>query len=48
VKVKPPYVDTRPPATPGKPEIRSYQGIYELDGAPVGLWSDVANVTTQP
>ncbi len=38
----------RPPAEPGKPELRRYQQIYVRNDVPVGQWSDVVEVTLQP
>jgi hypothetical protein len=42
------FVDDRPPAVPGKPELRRYQQIYVRNDVPVGQWSDVVEVTLQP
>ena len=42
------FVDERPPAEPGKPEVRRYQQIYVRNDVPVGQWSDVVEVTLQP
>ena len=41
-------VDERPPAEPGKPEVRTYEQIYVRNNEPVGLWSDSVRVTLQP
>ena len=46
--VKPPYRDARPPLAAGRPEVRTYQAMYELNGQPVGRWSDSVSATTQP
>ena len=42
------FVDDRPLAEAGKPEVRRYQQIYVRNDGPVGLWSDVVEVTLQP
>ena len=42
------FVDDRPLAAPGKPEVRRYQQIYVRNDVPVGQWSDVVEVTLQP
>lgn len=41
-------VDERPPAAPGKPEVRTYEQIYVRGNQPVGQWSDSVRVTLQP
>ena len=41
-------VDERPPAAPGKPEVRTYEQIYVRNNQPVGQWSDSVRVTLQP
>ena len=40
-----PYVDTRPPLTPGQPEERRYRVRYRDADVPVGDYSDVFVVT---
>jgi hypothetical protein len=42
------FVDERPPAEAGKPEVRTYEQIYVRDNQPVGQWSDSVRVTLQP
>lgn len=43
-----PFVDTRPPAQAGTPEVREYRlRFYDAD-APIGQWSDTISVTTIP
>lgn len=42
-----PFVDTRPPAEPGKPETREYRLRYLLTDEPVGEWSDIVAVVTR-
>lgn len=41
-------VDERPPAEPGKPEVRTYEQIYVRNNQLVGQWSDSVRVTLQP
>lgn len=43
-----PYMDTRPPAQAGTPEVREYRLRYYDKDAPVGEWSDIISVTTTP
>ena len=42
------FVDERPPAQAGKPEVRTYEQIYVRNNQPVGQWSDSVRVTLQP
>jgi hypothetical protein len=43
-----PFVDARPPAQAGTPEVREYRlRFYDAD-APTGQWSDIISVTTIP
>jgi hypothetical protein len=39
-----PYLDTRPPAVAGKPEVRRYRMRYRRKEDSIGLWSDVIEV----
>jgi hypothetical protein len=39
-----PYLDTRPPAALGKPEVRRYRMRYRRKEEAVGVWSDVIEV----
>ncbi len=39
-----PYLDTRPPAVAGKPEVRRYRLRYRNKENPVGVWSDLIQV----
>ena len=41
------YVDKRPLAVPGQPEVRHYRLCY-WDGGPVGEWTDVITLTVGP
>ena len=43
---KSPYVDTRPNALAGVPELRTYRLRYEKDGSPVGQFCDDVKVST--
>ncbi|HEV7891402.1 MAG TPA: hypothetical protein VGP08_12230 [Pyrinomonadaceae bacterium] len=43
-----PFVDTRPPAEAGKPEVREYRLRYIQRDEPVGDWSDIISATTKP
>ena len=43
---KSPYVDTRPNALAGVPELRTYRLRYEKDGSPVGPFCDDVKVST--
>jgi hypothetical protein len=48
VDTDPPYVDARPLAIAGKPEVREYQARY-LDGDDeVGLPSDIVKAVARP
>ncbi|MFI5219669.1 MAG: hypothetical protein ACHQNT_09280 [Bacteroidia bacterium] len=40
-----PYVDTRPPRTPGVPEEREYRGRGVISDVEIGEWSDIISVT---
>lgn len=42
-----PYLDARPALVPGQPEMRRYRARYIDDDQPVGLWSDIVEVTAQ-
>ena len=42
-----PYVDARAPLVAGQPETRRYRARYIDDDQPVGLWSDIVEVTAQ-
>ncbi|MDD5037615.1 MAG: hypothetical protein PHE55_23040 [Methylococcaceae bacterium] len=43
-----PYVDNRPLAVPGKPELRRYKAIYVLGDEEIGLFSDEVVVNCTP
>ena len=43
-----PYLDERPLAAAGAPEVREYRLRFWDNGAEVGDWSDVAKVTVAP
>jgi hypothetical protein len=43
-----PYLDARPPATAGQPEIREYRLRHILRDEEVGEWSDIISATTTP
>lgn len=43
-----PYVDTRPPLSPGQPERREYRLRYLDEDEPVGPYSDLIVVHTMP
>jgi hypothetical protein len=43
-----PYLDSRPPAVPGQPEVRRYRARYHDAAGPVGEWSDTVSATAQP
>ncbi len=43
-----PYVDTRPPLTPGRSETREYRLRYLERDEPVGDYSDIISATTTP
>ena len=43
-----PYVDTRPPLTPGSSETREYRLRYLDHDDPVGDYSDIISATTTP
>ncbi|MDD5034664.1 MAG: hypothetical protein PHE55_07870 [Methylococcaceae bacterium] len=45
---QPPYVDNRPLAVPGKPELRRYKAIYVLGDEEIGLFSDEVVVNCTP
>ena len=48
VKTSAVFVDERPTAQSGKPEVVNYRAIYSRNDQPVGQWSDVVTVTKQP
>jgi hypothetical protein len=43
-----PYVDTRPPATPNRAEVREYRLRYLDRDEPVGDYSDIISASTTP
>lgn len=43
-----PYMDTRPPAQAGTPEVREYRLRFYEGDAPIGEWSDIISITTTP
>ncbi|MDX6694047.1 MAG: hypothetical protein QOF02_1650 [Blastocatellia bacterium] len=43
-----PFIDTRPPAQNGMPEVREYRLRYLLRDEATGQWSDIVSVTTMP
>ena len=43
-----PYVDTRPPLTPGRAEVREYRLRYLERDEPVGDYSDIISASTTP
>ena len=43
-----PYVDNRPLAVAGKPEVRKYRAIYVVNDAETGIASDDVNAVCQP
>lgn len=43
-----PYLDERPLAVPGTPEVRSYRMRFWDKGTPNGDWTDVATVAVAP
>jgi hypothetical protein len=43
-----PYIDTRPPVTAGRAEVREYRLRFLRRDEPVGEWSDIISVSTQP
>ncbi|HQU84255.1 MAG TPA: hypothetical protein PKY59_14055 [Pyrinomonadaceae bacterium] len=43
-----PFIDTRPPLEPGKPEVRRYQLYFMLDDKPVGNPSPTYETATKP
>ena len=43
-----PYLDTRPPATPGRAEVREYRLRYLDRDDPVGDYSDIISASTTP
>jgi hypothetical protein len=43
-----PYVDTRPPLTPGQAEVREYRLRYLDRDEPVGDFSDIISASTTP
>ena len=40
-----PYIDTRPPRSPGVPEEREYRGRGVISDVEIGEWSDIISVT---
>ena len=43
-----PYLDDRPPAEAGKPEVRQYRARYILRDQGTGEWSDIVTATFVP
>jgi hypothetical protein len=43
-----PYIDSRPPLTPGMAEVREYRVRYVRRDEGVGEWSDIISVSTMP
>ncbi len=43
-----PYIDTRPPLTPGRPETREYRLRYLQRDQPLGDYSDTISTSTTP
>lgn len=43
-----PYIDTRPPLVAGRAEVREYRLRFIRRDEPVGEWSDIISVSTQP
>lgn len=43
-----PYVDNRPLAVAGKPEVREYKAVYVLNDAEIGQFSDEVVITCAP
>ena len=43
-----PYIDNRPCAVLGRPEVRRYKAVYVLNDQEVGLFSDEVPVTCLP
>lgn len=43
-----PYLDDRPPAEAGKPEVRQYRARYILRDQATGEWSDIVTATFVP
>ena len=43
-----PYIDSRPPLEPGKPERREYRARYMLRDQATGDWSDIVTATFVP
>jgi len=43
-----PYVDNRPLAAAGKPEMRQYKAVFFLGKSEIGLQSDIAQATARP
>lgn len=43
-----PFIDARPLAQDGKPEVREYRLRYMLRDEPVGDWSDITSATARP
>ena len=43
-----PYLDERPLAVAGQPEVREYRLRYWDKGTPNGDWSPVASITVAP
>lgn len=48
MRVRSPFVDTRPPLEAGKAEVREYRLRYLRRDEPVGEWSDIITATTRP
>jgi hypothetical protein len=43
-----PYIDSRPPTTPGRAEVREYRVRYLKHDEAVGEWSDIISGSTTP
>lgn len=43
-----PFIDTRPPLEPSKPEVRRYKLLYMLDDEAIGKESPIYEVVTNP